>query len=36
MLACVWLDATRFSAGMLHVTGYVQGEKTATLWFIKL
>jgi len=27
MLACVWPDATRFSAGMLHVTAHVNGEK---------
>ena len=32
----VWLDASRFSAGMLQVSGYVNGEKTATLRFIKL
>ena len=32
----VWLDAARFSAGIFQVTGYVNGEKTATLRFIKL
>ena len=32
----IWLDAARFSAGMFQVTGYVNGEKTATLRFIKL
>jgi hypothetical protein len=32
----VWLDASRFSAGMFQVSGYVNGEKTATLRFIKL
>jgi hypothetical protein len=32
----VWLDASRFSAGMFQVSGYVNGAKTATLRFIKL
>jgi hypothetical protein len=32
----IWLDASRFAAGMFQVTGYVKGEKTATLRFIKL
>lgn len=32
----VWIDAARFAAGMFQVTGYVNGEKTATLRFIKL
>jgi hypothetical protein len=32
----VWLDASRFAAGIFQVSGYVIGEKTATLRFIKL
>jgi hypothetical protein len=32
----VWLDASRFCAGMFQVSGYVNGEKAATLRFIKL
>jgi hypothetical protein len=32
----VWLDASHFAAGMFQVSGYVNGEKTATLRFIKL
>ena len=32
----VWLDAARLSPGMFQVTGYMNGEKTTTLRFIKL
>jgi hypothetical protein len=32
----VWLDASRFAAGVFQVSGYVSGVKTATLRFIKL
>lgn len=32
----IWLNASRLSAGMFQVTGYVKGEKTATIRFIKL
>jgi len=31
----VWLNATSLSAGMFQVTGYINGEKTATFRFIK-
>jgi hypothetical protein len=32
----IWLNAARLSAGIFQVTGYVNGEKTATFRFIKL
>lgn len=32
----VWLDASRYAAGVFQVSGYVTGVKTATLRFIKL
>jgi hypothetical protein len=31
----VWLDGTRLAAGMFQVTGYINGERTATVRFIK-
>ncbi|MEO8583030.1 MAG: hypothetical protein ABI415_04485 [Flavitalea sp.] len=31
----VWLDAGRLSSGMFQVTGYIHGERTASMRFIK-
>ncbi|MBA4166334.1 MAG: hypothetical protein H0X41_02085 [Chitinophagaceae bacterium] len=31
----VWLNASSLSAGMFQITGYINGEKTATFRFIK-
>ena len=31
----IWLNASSLSAGMFQITGYINGEKTATFRFIK-
>ncbi len=31
----LWIDASRLSTGMFQITGYINGEKTATIRFIK-